>query len=99
MVTQTFVDPGHMTKMATMPIYGKTLKIFFFGTIVRMSLILSIGHSSTAKMILGCSFSFLCKGQLCFLMHSFVCENASVVDYSESIEVCDIKVAIYSIVN
>ena len=24
--------PGHMTKMAAMPIYGKNLKIFFVGT-------------------------------------------------------------------
>ena len=37
--------PGHMTKMATMPIYGKNLKkIFFFGTKRPMTLKLGMQH-------------------------------------------------------
>ena len=31
-------DPGHVTKMAAMPIYGKTLKIFFSRTTWEISL-------------------------------------------------------------
>ena len=39
-------DPGHMTKMAVMPIYEKkkTLKIFFSGTERLMTLKLGMQH-------------------------------------------------------
>ena len=38
-------DPGHMTKMAAMPIYGKkNLKIFFFGTKRPMTLKFGMQH-------------------------------------------------------
>ena len=36
--------PGHMTKMAATPIYGKTLKIFFSGTKRPMTLKLGMQH-------------------------------------------------------
>ena len=37
--------PGHMTKMAAMPIYGKNLKkIFFYGTKRPMTLKLCMRH-------------------------------------------------------
>ena len=36
--------PGHMTKMAAMPIYGKKLKIFFSGTKRPMALNLGMHH-------------------------------------------------------
>ena len=36
--------PGHMTKMAAMPIYGKHLKIFFSGTKRPMTLKLGVQH-------------------------------------------------------
>ena len=36
--------PCHMTKMANMPIYGKTLKIFFSGTKRLMTLNLGMHH-------------------------------------------------------
>ena len=38
-------DPGHMTKMATMPIYGKNLKKIFFSRTKRlMTLKLGLQH-------------------------------------------------------
>ena len=36
--------PGHMTKMAAMPIYNKTLKIFFSGTKRPKTLKLGMQH-------------------------------------------------------
>ena len=36
--------PGHMTNMAAMPIYGKTIKIFFSGTKRPMTLKLGMQH-------------------------------------------------------
>ena len=38
--------PGHMTKMAAMPIYGKTLKIFFSGTKRPMTLKLGLPNTT-----------------------------------------------------
>ena len=38
-------NPGHMTKMAAMPIYGKnTLKVFFSGTTGQISMKLGMKH-------------------------------------------------------
>ena len=39
-----FVIPGHMTKMAVMPIYGKKLKKIFSGTKRPMTLKLGMQH-------------------------------------------------------
>ena len=72
-------DPGHMTKMAVMPIYVKTsLKIFFFGIDWPVMLNLSkqnwpLGYyqvcpNDDPRLTFDL---FLFKGQLCFLMHFY----------------------------
>ena len=43
--------PGHMTKMAAMPIYGKNLKKIFSETKRPMTLLCSIECSSTTKFV------------------------------------------------
>ena len=67
--------PGHMTKMATMPIYGKNLKkIFFSGTKRLMTLEVGMGIrcSSTTKfvqmMTLSWPWSISLQGQIWSLM-------------------------------
>ena len=67
---------GHMTKMATMPIYGKNpLNILFSGTKRPMALVCSIGHvgpTMFAQMMnLGWPWPTLWQGQIWFLMHLY----------------------------
>ena len=67
--------PGHITKMASRPIYGKNLQKSP-STEPRgrwpWNLVSSIGYSSTTKftqmMTLGWSWPFLWQGQICFIM-------------------------------
>ena len=46
---------GHMTNMAAMPIYGKTLKIFFSRTnrliTLKLGMVCSIVYASTTKVV------------------------------------------------
>ena len=65
--------PGHMTKMATMPIYGiNPLKIFFCETSRPMTFASGILHWGLGPfvqiMILGWLWPSLRQAQLCFLM-------------------------------
>ena len=62
---------GHMTKMATTPIYGKNpLNVFFSGTLVCS--IGDVGPTRFAQMInLGWPWPTLWQGQIWFLMHLF----------------------------
>ena len=83
-----------MTKMATMPIYGKNpLKIFFSGTLRLISTKLGMLHRGLQPIII-CSNDdldlFYCKvkfGYLCFSMG-----KVKTVDFSETIAACDLKV-------
>ena len=66
--------PGHMTKMASSPIYEKTSKISFFGTKRLMILKLGIQHrvlkyyQICSNDVTGWLSPFLWHGQICFLM-------------------------------
>ena len=69
--------PGHMTKMASWPIYGKNLQKSPYSE-PRIwgqwpwNLVYSIGYSSTAKfvqlMTMAWPWPFLWHGQICFVM-------------------------------
>ena len=84
---------GHMTKMATMPIYGKNLKksssLEPKGRWL-WKLMCCIGYSSTTKfvqmMTLGWPWPILWQG-LCFCMG-----KGKTMDFSETVVVYDIKV-------
>ena len=91
--------PGHMTKMAAMAIYGKNLK--------KSSslepkgqwpwiLVCIIGCLSTTKsaqmMTLGWPWHILRQGQIWSLMLLYG-EKGKTVDFSETIVVCDLKLA------
>ena len=45
-------NAGHMTKMAAMPIYGKTLKNFFLGTTGLILMKLCMKHQKPKPFIL-----------------------------------------------
>ena len=49
---------GHMTKMAVMPVYGKTLKIFFPGTTGQISMKLYINSIEASEYQ---ALYYLCK--------------------------------------
>ena len=88
--------PGHMTKMAAMPIYGKNLKKSSAPEPKgRWSLILvcSIDCSSTTKFIqmmnLGWRWPILRRGQIWSLMLLYG-KKSKTMDFSETIVVCDV---------
>ena len=92
--------PGHMTKMAAMPIYGKNLKkSFFFGTKTAMTLKLSM-HHRVLEYYQVCSNDdpwlpmtyFTARSNL--VPYAFVWENGKTMDYSETVVVYDLKLAI-----
>ena len=90
-------SPGHMTKMATMPIYGKTLKIFF-GTKRPMTLKFCMLHW-VLECYQVCSNDdpgltltyFMARSNL--IPYAFVWEKGKTLDFSETIVVYDLKLA------
>ena len=90
--------PGHMTKMAIMPIYGKNLKkIFFSGTKRLMTLNLDM-HHWVLKYYQVCSNDdpglsltyFTARSNL--VHYAFVWEKGKTMDFSETIVVYDVKI-------
>ena len=91
-------DPGHMTKMANMPIYGKNLKKSSSPEPKDRwpwNLVCSFGCTSTTKfvqmMTLGWPWPILRQGQICSLMLLYG-EKGTTMDISETIVVYDVKV-------
>ena len=94
---------GHMTKMATMPIYDKNLKKSSSPEPKGQwpwKLICSIGYSSTSKfvrmMTLSWHWPILWQGQIWSLMLLYA-EKGKIMAFSETIVVCDIKVSRFSL--
>ena len=87
--------PGHMTKVAAVPIYGKNLKkIFFSGAKRPMTLKLSM-HHWVLEYYQICSYDDLGLTLTYFTarLNSFVWEKGKTMDFSETIVVCDLKLA------
>ena len=92
---------GHMTKMAAMPIHGKTLKIFFSGTERPMTLKLGMQHwvqeyyqfYSNNDPGLTLTY-FMARSNL--VPYAFVWEKGKTMDFSETVIVYDDKVGICS---
>ena len=90
--------PGHMTKMAAMPTYGKNLKkIFFSGT--KRPMILKLGTQHwVLEYYQVCSNDdpgltltyFTARSNL--VPYAFVWEKGKTMDFSETIVVNDVKV-------
>ena len=91
--------PGHMTKMAAMPIYGKNLKkIFFSGTIRLMTLKLGMQHRVLEHYQVysnddpGLTLTyFTARSNL--VPYAFVWKKGKTMDFSETIVVYDLKLA------
>ena len=90
--------PCYMTKMATMPIYGKNLKKIFFSRTKRlMTLKLSMQHWVLEYFKI-CSNDdpgltltyFMARSNL--VPYAFIWEKGKTMDFSETIVVCDVKV-------
>ena len=90
-------DPGHMTKMAAMPIYGKNLnKIFFPRTKRSMTLKLGMQHRVLEYYQI-CSNDdheltltyFTARSNL--VPYAFVKIKRKTMDFSENIVVCDLE--------
>ena len=92
---------GHMTKMATMPIYGKNLKKSSLWN--KRLMILKLGmHHRVLKYYQVCSNDdpgltltyFTARSNL--VPYAFVWEKGKTMDFSETIVVCDVKVGRYN---
>ena len=86
-----------MTKMAVMPIYGKTpLKIFFSGTGRPISTKLGMLHPGLQPIII-CSNDYPVVTLTYFtamsnlVSYAFLWEKVKTVDFSETIAACDLK--------
>ena len=91
--------PGHMTRMAAMPIYGKNFKKIFFSGIKRpIALKLGMQHW-VLKYHQVCSNDYPRLTLPCFMARSnlvpyaFVWEKEKTMDFSETIVVYDVKVS------
>ena len=90
--------PGHMTKMATTPIYGKNLKKSSPEPKGRWpwKLVCSLGCSSTTKFVLMMTLSWpwpiLLQGQIWSLMLLYGIKGKT-MDFSETVVVYDLKLA------
>ena len=92
-------NPGHLTKMATMPIYGKNFKnIFFSGTKRLMTLKLGMQHR-VLQYYQVCSNDdpgltltyFTARSNL--VPYAFVWEKGKTMDFSETVVIYDLKLA------
>ena len=97
--------PGHMTNMAAMPIYGKTLKkIFFSGTKQLMTLKVGMQHQVPEYYQVlsnddpGLTLTYF-TARSKFNPYAFVWEKGKIMDFSETIVVYDIKVGRFSQLN
>ena len=86
-----------MTRMATMPIYGKTLKVFFSETKRPMTLKLSMQQRVLEYYQIysndgpGLTLTyFTARSNL--VTYAFVWEKGKTMDFLETIVVCDIRV-------
>ena len=92
-------SPGHMAKMATMPIYGKKLKKIFFSGIKRpMTWKVGMQHR-VLKYCQVCSnddpeltLTYL-MARSKIVLYAFVYEKGKTMDFSETIIVYDLKLA------
>ena len=91
--------PGHMTKMAAMPIYGKNLKKIFFSRTKRL-MILNLGmHHWVLEYYQVCSndnpeltLTYFTAGSN-LVPYAFVWEKGKAMYFSETIVVYDLKLA------
>ena len=89
-------DAGHMTKMATTPIYGKSPSKIFSGTDRPISRKLGMQHQGLLQIIV-CSNDdpgviltyFTARSNL--LTYAFLLEKVKTVDFSETIAASDLK--------
>ena len=91
--------PGHMTKMAAMPIYGKNLKKIFFSGIKRpMTLNLDMHHrvleyyQICSKNDPGLTLSYFTARSN--LVPAFVWEKGKTTDFSKTVVIYDLKLVI-----
>ena len=92
-----FNGPGHMTKMAAMPIYGKNLKKIFSGTKKLMTLKLGMQHRVLEYYQVclnddpGLTLTyFTARSNL--VPYAFVWDKDKTMDFSETVVVYDVKV-------
>ena len=88
--------PGHMTKVAAMPMYGKNLKKSLSGTKRLMTLKLGMQHwvleyyhvcsNDDPGLILT---YFMARSNL--VPYAFIWENGKTMDFSETIVIYDLK--------
>ena len=89
---------GHMTNMATMPIYGKNVKKSSLKAIDRWpwNFVCIIVYASTTKIVrimtLGWHWPILCQGQI-WLHRLLEGKNWKIIDFLETIEALSLKVA------
>ena len=90
--------PGHMSKMAAMPIYGKNLKNIFSGTKRLMTLNLGMHHRVLEYYQIGSNddpgltlIYFTARSNL--VPYAFVWEKGKTMDFSETIVVYDLTLA------
>ena len=88
---------GHMTKMATMPIYGKnTSKIFFPGTTGQILMKFCIKHQRPKPFIIcanyypGLTLTYS-TARSNFSTEAFTWENVTMMDSLEIIAFCDLE--------
>ena len=89
--------PGHMTKLAAMPIYGKNLKNLLLRTKRPMTLKLGMHHQvleyyqvcSNDDPVLTLTY-FTARSNL--VPYAFVWDKGKTMYFSETIVVCDVKV-------
>ena len=91
--------PGHMTKMAAMPIYGNT--IFFSGIKRPITLKLGMQHrvleyyQVCSNDVPGLTLTFTARSNLTpyVFFFFFLWEKGKTMEFSETIVVCDLKLA------
>ena len=89
-------NAGHMTKMAAMPIYGKTLKSFFRGTTGPIWMKLCMTHQRRKPFIVcpnyysGLTLTYF-SARSNFATWAFILENETMMDSLEIIASSDIE--------
>ena len=89
--------PGHMTNMAAMPIYGKNLKNLLLLNQTAMTLKVGMQHrvlkyyQVCPNDDLGLTLTYFTASSN-LVPYAFVWEKGNIMDFSETIVVCDIKV-------
>ena len=90
--------PGHMTKLAAMPIYGKNRKKIFSRTKRLMTFIIGLQHQVLKYYQVddpGLTLTyFTARSNL--VPNAFIWEKGKTMDFSETIVVYDVKVGLCS---